>query len=124
MTERTHGLVIAAGGAPIPGDINVDEDLNSYARVSEMLQPLLPEALETLHGPFAKPEVIVPWRQRLEYPRGRPDAGVSHNCGSEWGPPRPASHCLRSGHQFPLRHRCAAKRRRDDFRHIDPAFAA
>lgn len=60
-----HGIALAAGSGPSTGDINVGDDLSHYARVAELLDPLLLDAHTPLSGPFARPEVLTAWLKRF-----------------------------------------------------------
>lgn len=63
------GMAFAAGAAPIRGDINLGEDLSSYAKLDELLQPLMLRQPTPLSGAFASPEVLGAWLKRFSAPR-------------------------------------------------------
>ena len=73
----THAMVIAAGRKPLQGDINVGESLEAYARVDELVRPLLLTDHSPLWGPFAKPKVLTAWLRRFEAPRAWLECGIS-----------------------------------------------
>lgn len=73
----THATVIAAGRKPLQGDINLGESLDAYARVDELLRPLLLTDHTPLWGPFANPRVLNAWLRRFEEPRAWLECGIS-----------------------------------------------
>jgi Protein of unknown function (DUF3396) len=73
----TYGIALAAGPKPMLGDINIGEDISAYARVAELIQPLLLTEHTPLAGPFAHPEVLAAWLRRFENPQGWLDCDIA-----------------------------------------------
>ena len=67
--QAACGLVLAAGPKPLLGDINQHDNLDSYARAAELLQPLMLASHMPLAGALARPEVLAAWLHRFEAPR-------------------------------------------------------
>lgn len=64
-----HGVAVATGVAPLYGDINTGESIDTYVRVAQLAQRLLLTDHTPLFGPFAKPEVLAAWLGRFSSPQ-------------------------------------------------------
>jgi hypothetical protein len=64
-----HGIALAAGSRPSSGDINLGDDLTNYARIAQLVEPLLLVGHTPLSGPFARPEVLAAWSRRFVDPQ-------------------------------------------------------
>lgn len=83
--QGPHGLVLAAGPAPVLGDINRDEKLSAYARVAKLLESLTLKSHSAFIGPFATSKLVAAWLNRFDDPSGWLDAAVewsdAHSAG-------------------------------------------
>jgi hypothetical protein len=73
----TYGMALAAGPKPMLGDINIGEDISVYARVAELIRPLLLTEHTPLAGPFGRPDVLSAWLGRFGNPQRWLDCDIA-----------------------------------------------
>ena len=73
--QGAGGITLAAGAAPIKGDINLDENMGAYVAVSECVQPMLSSST-TLSSSFESKGLMDAWMRRFTDPHGWLEAAV------------------------------------------------